>query len=107
YLAWWNTMLGAGRLAAPLIITGITVFAPVTVAGAATGAVCVAGGLWLMRVLPRITPSGSTRGRGCGAVGDRGAFGAGAGRSQAAPASRAFSAELCRSIWASSRETER
>ena len=63
YLAWWNTMLGAGRLAAPLIITGITVFAPVTVAGAATGAVCVAGGLWLMRVLPRITPSGSTRGR--------------------------------------------
>src|SRR5699024_9886212 len=63
YLACWTTMLGAGRLAAPLIITGITVFAPVTVAGAATGAVCVAGGLWLMRVLPRITPSGSTRGR--------------------------------------------
>ncbi|ASK66528.1 arabinose ABC transporter permease [Brachybacterium avium] len=63
YLAWWNTMLGAGRLAAPLIVTGITLFAPVAVAGAATGAICLAGGLWLTRILPRVTPSGSTRGR--------------------------------------------
>lgn len=61
YLGWWNTMLGAGRLAAPLIVTGVTLFAPIAVAGAATGAVCVVGGLWLMRVLPRVTPSGSTR----------------------------------------------
>jgi MFS family permease len=61
YLAWWNTMLGAGRLAAPLMVTGITLFAPVAMAGAATGAVCVAGGLWLARVLPRVTPSGGTR----------------------------------------------
>src|SRR5699024_4088501 len=57
YLAWWNTMLGAGRLAPPLIITGTAVFAAATVAGAATGAVWVPGGVWLMRVLPRITPS--------------------------------------------------
>ncbi|WP_394215555.1 MFS transporter [Brachybacterium vulturis] len=63
YLAWWNTMLGSGRLAAPLIVTGITLFAPVAVAGAATGAVCLAGGLWLTRILPRLTPSGGTRGR--------------------------------------------
>ena len=63
YLAWWNTMLGAGRLAAPLIVTGITLVAPVAVAGAATGAVCVAGGMWLIRVLPRVTPSGGTRKR--------------------------------------------
>ncbi|MFC7458381.1 MFS transporter [Brachybacterium sp. GCM10030267] len=61
YLAWWNTMLGAGRLAAPLIVTGITLIAPVAAAGAATGGLCIAGGLWLMRVLPRLTPSGSTR----------------------------------------------
>ncbi|ACU84794.1 arabinose efflux permease family protein [Brachybacterium faecium DSM 4810] len=63
YLAWWNTMLGAGRLAAPLIVTGITLFAPVAAAGAATGAVCVVGGVWLGRILPRVTPSGGTRGR--------------------------------------------
>ena len=63
YLAWWNTMLGAGRLTAPLIVTGITLFAPVAVAGAATGALCVGGGLWLARILPRVTPSGSTRRR--------------------------------------------
>lgn len=63
YLAWWNTMLGAGRLAAPLAVTGITLFAPVAVAGAATGAVSLARGLWLIRILPRVTPSGSTRGR--------------------------------------------
>ena len=63
YLAWWNTMLGAGRLAAPLVVTGITLVAPVAVAGAATGAVCVAGGLWMTRILPRVTPSGSIRRR--------------------------------------------
>lgn len=63
YLAWWNTMLGAGRLAAPLLVTAITLAAPVAVAGAATGALCVAGGTWLARTLPRVTPSGGTRGR--------------------------------------------
>ncbi|WP_114856427.1 MFS transporter [Brachybacterium sp. YJGR34] len=63
YLAWWNTMLGAGRLAAPLVVTAITLVAPVAIAGAATGGLCVAGGLWLARVLPRVTPSGGTRGR--------------------------------------------
>jgi MFS family permease len=63
YLAWWNTMLGAGRLAAPLLVTAITLIAPVVVAGAATGALCVAGGTWLARTLPRVTPSGGTGGR--------------------------------------------
>ena len=63
YLAWWNTMLGAGRLAAPLVVTAITLVAPVAVAGAATGALCVVGGTWLARTLPRVTPSGGTRRR--------------------------------------------
>jgi len=63
YLAWWNTMLGAGRLSAPLLVTAITLVAPVAAAGAATGALCVAGGIWLSRTLPRVTPSGGTRGR--------------------------------------------
>ncbi|WP_193104781.1 MFS transporter [Brachybacterium sp. FME24] len=61
YLAWWNTMLGAGRLAAPLMVTGITVVAPIVVAGAVTGGLCLAGGAWLARALPRVTPSGGTR----------------------------------------------
>lgn len=63
YLAWWNTLMGAGRLAAPLMVTGITVMAPVSVAGAVSGVLCVAGGAWLARTLPRLTPSGGTRRR--------------------------------------------
>ena len=63
YLAWWNTLLGGGRLLAPLMVTGITVIAPVAVAGTATGALCLAGALWLARTLPRLTPSGGTRSR--------------------------------------------
>ncbi|MGO2312255.1 MAG: MFS transporter, partial [Brachybacterium tyrofermentans] len=63
YLAWWNTMLGSGRLAAPLVVTAIALVAPIALAGAATGALCLAGGAWLARTLPRVTPSGSTRRR--------------------------------------------
>lgn len=63
YLAWWNTMLGAGRLAAPLVVTGIALVAPIAVAGAVTGGLCLVGGAWLARTLPRVTPSGGTRGR--------------------------------------------
>ncbi|MGP5681323.1 MFS transporter [Brachybacterium alimentarium] len=63
YLAWWNTMLGAGRLAAPLLVTGIVLVAPIVVASAATGGLCLVGGAWLARTLPRVTPSGGTRSR--------------------------------------------
>ncbi len=63
YLAWWNTMLGGGRLVAPLLVSGITLLAPVAAAGAVTGALCLAGGAWLARTLPRVTPSGGVRGR--------------------------------------------
>lgn len=58
YLAWWNTLLGAGRLVAPLMVTGITLIAPVAVAAAVSGALCVVGGGWLSRVLPQLRPSG-------------------------------------------------
>ncbi|MEE1651729.1 MFS transporter [Brachybacterium sp. J144] len=65
YLAWWNTMLGAGRLVAPLLVTGVTLVAPVAVAGAVTGGLCLVGGSWLLRALPRYTPAGTgRRGRG-------------------------------------------
>ncbi|MGP9842796.1 MFS transporter [Brachybacterium sp. 107] len=63
YLAWWNTMLGSGRLAAPLVVTAIALVAPIALAGAATGGLCLVGGAWLARTLPRVTPSGSTRRR--------------------------------------------
>jgi MFS family permease len=59
YLAWWNTLIGSGRLAAPLIVAGITLVAPVAVAGLASGALCLVGGAVLWRVLPGFTPPGS------------------------------------------------
>ena len=64
YLAWWNTLMGAGRLVAPLVVSGVTLVAPVAAAGAVTGELCLAGGLWLLRALPRLTPSGGTRAGG-------------------------------------------
>jgi MFS family permease len=63
YLAWWNTMIGVGRLAAPLIVTAITVVAPVAAAAAASGVLCLGGGAWLARVLPQHTPAPVRRGR--------------------------------------------
>lgn len=61
YLAWWNTLIGGGNLMAPLVVTGITLVAPVAVAGAVTGALCLGGAGWLLRVLPRMRPSGGVR----------------------------------------------
>lgn len=61
YLAWWNTLLGGGNFVAPLMVTAITAVAPVAVAGAVTGAMCLGGGTWLARVLPRVRPSGGGR----------------------------------------------
>lgn len=56
YLSWWNTVIGVGRLGAPLLVSVITLVAPVAAAGAATGVLCLAGGAWLARVLPEIAP---------------------------------------------------
>lgn len=57
HLARWNTITSVGRFAGPGLVTGITFFAPVAAAGLATGVLCVAGGLWLWRFLPGVTPS--------------------------------------------------
>lgn len=56
-LARWNTFMGAGRLAAPLVVTGVTLVAPVGWAAAVMATMLGAGGLWLWRVLPRYTPT--------------------------------------------------
>ncbi|WP_240613265.1 MFS transporter [Brachybacterium endophyticum] len=63
YLAWWNTLLGVGRLAAPLIVTGVTLIAPVAAAAIVSGVLCLGGGAWLAKVLPHHTPApvGRTR----------------------------------------------
>ena len=62
YLSWWNTMLGAGRLSAPLLVTAITLLAPVAVAGAATRSVnpTSARSNWGGRSV-QLHPSGRTR----------------------------------------------
>lgn len=64
YLAWWNTIIGTGRLTAPLLVSVVTLVAPVAVAGALSGALCLAGAGWLARVLPGVVPSGSGPSRG-------------------------------------------
>lgn len=57
HLARWMTMNGVGPLAGPLLISVISVFAPVALAGAALGALCLAGGGWMLKTLPALTPN--------------------------------------------------
>ncbi|MCT1460337.1 MFS transporter [Aestuariimicrobium sp. p3-SID1156] len=56
-LARWMTMTGVGPLAGPLLVSAITLVAPVGVAGAAVGLLCVGGSGWMLRVLPALTPN--------------------------------------------------
>ncbi|MGA4508719.1 MFS transporter [Propionibacteriaceae bacterium G1746] len=57
HLAVWMTMTGVGPLAGPALVSGISLVAPVAVAGAAIGVLCLGGGLWMLRVLPALTPN--------------------------------------------------
>lgn len=66
YLSWWNTMMGAGGLVAPLLVAGIVLVAPMTAAAAVTGVLCLGGAAQLARVLPRATPPGRGRAPGKG-----------------------------------------
>lgn len=59
YLSWWNTVIGVGRLTAPLLVSVIALFAPIAVAGAVSGALCLLGAGWLARVLPQVAPGPS------------------------------------------------
>ena len=55
----WNTFMGAAPLGAPLLVSGVTLFAPVGAAAAAM-AVQLAAGAWsLSRTLPAHTPAGT------------------------------------------------
>lgn len=55
-LARWNTLMGAGRLAAPLVVTSVTALAPVGWAAVIMAAMLGAGGAWLWKVLPQYSP---------------------------------------------------
>lgn len=63
YLAWWNTVIGVGRLTAPLLVSAVSLVAPVSVAAAISGALCLAGAVQLAHVLPVLTPPGYSRQR--------------------------------------------
>ena len=57
HLARWMTMTGVGPLAGPLLVSLITVVAPIGLAAAAVGALCLAAGGWMLRILPPLTPN--------------------------------------------------
>lgn len=61
HLARWNTIVGAGQLAAPALVGAITLVAPVAAAGVAVGASCAVAAVWLGRLLPRVTPGPARR----------------------------------------------
>lgn len=56
HLARWQTIQGLGRLVAPVLVSAVTLVAPVSAAGAVTGLACLAGGCWLWTFLPGATP---------------------------------------------------
>lgn len=60
HLARWNTLLGVGRLGAPALVSAVTLVAPVAAAGMVVGVLCLAGGAWLARWLPQVTPGGAS-----------------------------------------------
>lgn len=63
YLSWWNTLIGGGRLIAPLTVTAVALVAPVAVSAAVLGGLCLISAAYLSRILPELTPSGGTRSR--------------------------------------------
>ncbi|MGQ4508721.1 MFS transporter [Dermabacteraceae bacterium P13128] len=56
HISRWNTILGAGRMVAPVIASSAAALAGIAWSGAAIGALCGVSGLWLLRLLPRVTP---------------------------------------------------
>lgn len=56
HLARYNAFVGVGRLGGPGIVSGITVFSTLAMAGFVTGVVALVGVLWAIRVLPALTP---------------------------------------------------
>ena len=55
-LARWNTLMGAGRLSAPLLVSLVTLALPVGWAALLTSGLLWGGAAWLHRVLPEYAP---------------------------------------------------
>ncbi len=56
HLARWNAMVGVGRLAGPGVVTAVTAFSTLAMAGFVTGLISLGLVPWLLRVLPSRTP---------------------------------------------------
>lgn len=56
YLSWWNTLLGAGQLASPLVVSAMTVVAPVAWSAVVLGGLLAVGGAWAARTMPGLVP---------------------------------------------------
>lgn len=56
HLARWQMIQGVGRLAAPSLVSAVSLVAPVAAAGLVTGVLCLAGGAWFFYFLPTATP---------------------------------------------------
>lgn len=57
HLARWMTMTGVGPLVGPLLVSLITLVAPIGLAAATVGGLCLAAGAWMLRILPPLTPN--------------------------------------------------
>jgi MFS family permease len=58
FLGGWRLFADAGLAAGPLLISAITVVAPLAAACVALGVLSLAGGAWLARWVPRYDPAG-------------------------------------------------
>lgn len=56
HLAAWNAAQGFGRLLAPALVSGITLFSTLAMAGMVTGGMSLAAAAWAAHVIPRVTP---------------------------------------------------
>ncbi|MGA4669881.1 MFS transporter [Propionibacteriaceae bacterium Y1923] len=57
HLARWMTMTGVGPLAGPLLVSLVSLVAPIALAGGLLGSLCLAAGVWILRILPGVTPN--------------------------------------------------
>jgi hypothetical protein len=63
FLGGWRLFADFGLAAGPLLISAITVVAPLAAACLALGGISLAGGGWLARWVPRYDPVSRTAGR--------------------------------------------
>ena len=68
FLGGWRLFADLGSACGPLLVSAITLVAPLAVAVASVGALSIAGGGWLARWVPRFDPRARSR-RAAGSAG--------------------------------------